>query len=261
MPKAIITNFSQAEMMTRALDITRRADAGELIPETDYILNYLDPLDAYRAITPERFVLLQTLQQLGTVSVHFLAQELERHYNIVYADIMELLKLNLVAHTPKGVSVPWDAIEWRLTIASTNNLNSSEQTSNPNYAFAEFLEQLFLPVQLPGVELPIKRNSDETSAMLSERVKEWTEDWRQQGLKQGIEQGLNAERDLLLRQTRRRFDVITAGQLQPLLAVVNDPEQLAIIGEWLIDCADGAAFLQQAANVVNNCSKNQELSQ
>jgi predicted transcriptional regulator len=115
MPKAIITNFSQAEIMTRALDIARRADAGESIQETDYILNYLDPLDAYRAITPERFVLLQTLQQLGTVRIQQLAQELQRDYHAVQADITALLALDLIAQTQEGVAIPWDAIEWRLT--------------------------------------------------------------------------------------------------------------------------------------------------
>jgi len=93
--------------------------------------------------------------------------------------------------------------------------------------------------------------------MLSERVKEWTQQWEQQGLQRGRQEGrqegkregLDAERALLLRQTRRRFGALIAAQLQPLLAVVNDPESLAVIGEWLIDCGDGADFLQQAAHV------------
>ncbi|MBK1720015.1 hypothetical protein [Thiocystis violacea] len=115
MPKAIITNLSQADMMARALDIACRADAGEPLPEADYILNYVDPLDAYRAITPKRFVLLQTLQRLGPVSIYVLAQEFGRNYSHVHTDITALLALDLVSRTPEGVSVPWEAIEWRLS--------------------------------------------------------------------------------------------------------------------------------------------------
>jgi hypothetical protein len=146
-----------------------------------------------------------------------------------------------------------------------------------HHAFTEFLRLVLLPARLPGIELPIMHELSEVRAMLSERVKEWTEQWKQQGLEQGLEQGmqrgieqgikwglksgLDTERALLLRQTQRRFGAPIAAQLQPLLAVVNDPEELAIIGEWLIDCGDGAEFLQQAANVAHNCSKNQESSQ
>jgi flagellar biosynthesis/type III secretory pathway protein FliH len=98
----------------------------------------------------------------------------------------------------------------------------------------------------------------EVRAMLSERVKEWTQQWEQQGLQRGRQEGrqegkregLDAERALLLRQTRRRFGALIAAQLQPLLAVVNDPESLAVIGEWLIDYNTGEALLQQVEQFV-----------
>lgn len=118
MSKALITNWSHAEMNAYALDRARRADAGEVLEDADYILNYADPVDAYRAITPERFRLLQRLQGLGTVSIYALAKELGRNYSNVHADISALLELELVARTPDGVFIPWAAVEWRLSTAT-----------------------------------------------------------------------------------------------------------------------------------------------
>ncbi|MDS4042753.1 MAG: hypothetical protein RKP20_16470 [Candidatus Competibacter sp.] len=117
MSKAIITNWSHAEMHAHAMDIARRADAGEDLPEADYILNYVDATAAYRDITPERFRLLETLQRLGTVSIYALTKALGRNYSNVHADVSALLELGLIARTPDGVSVPWEAVEWRLSTA------------------------------------------------------------------------------------------------------------------------------------------------
>lgn len=118
MPKAIITNLSHDELDARARDIARRLDAGEDLPEGDYLLNYPDTTLAYRAVTPERFRLLQVLQRLGAVSVYALARELGRNYSNVHADVAALLELELVARTPDGVFVPWTAVEWRLSTAT-----------------------------------------------------------------------------------------------------------------------------------------------
>jgi len=108
----------------------------------------------------------------------------------------------------------------------------------------------------------------EVRAMLSERVKEWNQQWEQQGLQRGRQEGiregrqegkregLDAERVLLLRQTRRRFGALIAAQLQPLLAVVNDPESLAVIGEWLIDYNTGEELLQQVEQFVKQTPTN-----
>lgn len=115
MPNALITNWSRAEMSAYAHDRARRADAGEEMEDADYILNYHDVTAAYRDITPERFRLLEKLQHLGPISIHALARELRRDYGSVDTDVAALLKLNLVSHTPEGVSIPWDAVEWRLS--------------------------------------------------------------------------------------------------------------------------------------------------
>lgn len=118
MSKAIITNWSNAELSAYEHDRVRRAMTGDDLPDADYILNYADVIAAYRDITPERFRLLATLQRLGTISIYALAKALERNYSNVHADVSALLDLDLIARTPDGVYVPWEAVEWRLSTAA-----------------------------------------------------------------------------------------------------------------------------------------------
>jgi predicted transposase YdaD len=94
----------------------------------------------------------------------------------------------------------------------------------------------------------------EVRAMLSERVKEWTQQWEQQGLLrgrlEGRREGLNAERFLLARQAKRRFGAAIAAQFELSIAIIDDSEQLSLIGEWLIDCNTGKELLQQVEQFV-----------
>jgi predicted transcriptional regulator len=117
MSKALITNRSHAELDAYERDRVRRAMAGEDLEEADYILNYPDVTRAFRDVTPERYRLLEVLQRLGPVSIYALARELGRNYSNVHADISALLELELVARTPDGVYIPWEAVEWRLSTA------------------------------------------------------------------------------------------------------------------------------------------------
>ena len=87
--------------------------------------------------------------------------------------------------------------------------------------------------------------------MLDERVVPWTEMWkregleagRKEGIQQGIQQGQAAERDLLVRLARKRFDEPCAQALAPLLEDVDDPEDLAQIGELILTCDTGAELI------------------
>lgn len=117
MPKALICNLTRAEMNARALAIARQADAGIALPAADYLLNFENPVDAYRAVTPERFRLLAVLQNAGPLTVYALAQRLERHYSNVHTDVNALIELGLIERTVDGVSIPWEAVEWRLSTA------------------------------------------------------------------------------------------------------------------------------------------------
>ena len=93
--------------------------------------------------------------------------------------------------------------------------------------------------------------------MLEERVKEWTAEWveegRRKGLEQGLERGLERgilqgiarEAELLRRLVMRKFDAPTAERLSAMLEGVDDPEELARVGEWIIECATGAELLDR----------------
>jgi hypothetical protein len=63
------------------------------------------------------------------------------------------------------------------------------------------------------------------------------------GRQQGLQQGLDFERQLLLRLVRRRFGEAVASSSAPVLARIAEPAVLEDLGEALLDCADGAAWL------------------
>ena len=87
--------------------------------------------------------------------------------------------------------------------------------------------------------------------MLEEQVHEWTAEWvaegREQGLKEGIEQGIergrSEERQLLCRQAAGKFDAETSARLAALLDRLSDPERLAQVGDWIIECETQAELL------------------
>ena len=97
--------------------------------------------------------------------------------------------------------------------------------------------------------------------MLAESVKEWTDQWFREGREQGLEQGLERgreqglecgraeERALLCRQAARKFDAETAARLAGLLDRLTDPERLAEVGDWIIECGTGAELLDRAGGL------------
>ena len=70
---------------------------------------------------------------------------------------------------------------------------------------------------------------------VQDRVRAWQEAEREQGRAEGIEH----ERALLRRLAERKFGEDTANRVAPLLAGIGEPERLADVGEWIIDCATG----------------------
>ncbi len=100
-----------------------------------------------------------------------------------------------------------------------------------------------LPPVLPVVLYNGRRNPltqlQETQTMLEETVREWTREW----LEQGIEQGRREERALLCRQAARKFDAGAAEGLATALAGVTDPDRLARVGDWIIECATASELL------------------
>ena len=65
----------------------------------------------------------------------------------------------------------------------------------------------------------------------------------EQGRTQGIEQGRHEERALLCRLAARKFDAVAAEGLAAALAGVTDPERLARVGDWIIECATASELL------------------
>ena len=91
----------------------------------------------------------------------------------------------------------------------------------------------------------------ETQTMLEETVREWTREWLEQGRAQGIEQGRaqgieqgrHEERALLCRLAARKFDAGAAEGLAASLTGVTDPDRLARVGDWIIECGSASDLL------------------
>ena len=95
----------------------------------------------------------------------------------------------------------------------------------------------------------------EIRSMLAERVEEWTAGWvaegRAPGLEEGRAQGIEQERRLLCRQAARKFGAETAPRLSDLLDRVADPERLAQVGEWVIECATEEELLARVQDATS----------
>jgi hypothetical protein len=72
---------------------------------------------------------------------------------------------------------------------------------------------------------------------------------RMEGERQGLARGLAAERTLLRRLAERRFGEATATHFAALVEPIDDPEQLAEVGEWIIDCGTGEDLLARVATL------------
>jgi flagellar biosynthesis/type III secretory pathway protein FliH len=121
----------------------------------------------------------------------------------------------------------------------------------------EFLEIMlrYLSAAAPQLEEDDLRRAVVQALPEGERIMATiAEKWVQQGLEQGLEQGLQqgleqgleqGERQVLLRQVRHRFGEAIARQSEVLLAQISDPAQLEDLGEVLLECEDGTAWLHR----------------
>ena len=71
---------------------------------------------------------------------------------------------------------------------------------------------------------------------------------RVEGMAHGRTEGLERERALLLRQARRRFGAAVSEALSELIKGVEDPDRLAEVGDWIVDCATGGELLKRAGD-------------
>ena len=93
--------------------------------------------------------------------------------------------------------------------------------------------------------------------MLAERAKEWTEQWFAEGLQEGLERGRvegleQGQRDMAVRLARLRFGDAVAERLSPVLDRIADPAALAAVGDWVIQCRDGAELVARAQAAANS---------
>ena len=130
-------------------------------------------------------------------------------------------------------------------------------------AFRAWVAQVLLPRRFRGTDSGSLPRLEEVRTMLAEQVQEWTEEWveegraqgreqgiaqgREQGIAQGREQGIAQgraeERALLCRQAERKFDATTARRLAVALGDAADPDRLAQVGDWIIECGTAADLL------------------
>ena len=80
-------------------------------------------------------------------------------------------------------------------------------------------------------------------ASTSEWRRELLEQGQAQGMARGIEQGRADERALLARQATRRFGATTGRQLSGLLKGFKSAQELAAVGDWIVDCETSADLL------------------
>jgi len=96
-------------------------------------------------------------------------------------------------------------------------------------AFNEWVVQVLLPRRLRGSASGPLPRIEEVRTMLAETVQEWTAEWVEQGREEG-------QRALLCRLATRKFDAVAGERLAAALAGVADPDRLAQVGDWIIEC-------------------------
>ena len=96
----------------------------------------------------------------------------------------------------------------------------------------------------------------EVEAMGSLAVERWREQkaqiharGRTQGRMEGRTEGIEHYRHSLARQASRRFGASAGERLSALLAGISVPEQLAAVGDAIIDCKTGAELLTAARRI------------
>ena len=112
-------------------------------------------------------------------------------------------------------------------------------------ALGEWIRQVLLRGRFPEAILERTAELEEVRTMLEEQVQEWTRQWFEEGREEGREQG---QRALLRRQAAWKFDAETAERLSDLLNGLSNPERLAEVGEWIIECETGAELLERAGS-------------
>ena len=117
------------------------------------------------------------------------------------------------------------------------------------YAWAPALWERSMPraVALPPLsELETSQGAEEMTSLIEANFDKWEAGLVQRGMEQGIAQGKTEARAQLRRLAGRKFGDRAAERLAALIEGVSDPERLAEVGDWIIDCGTEAEFLARA---------------
>ncbi len=82
--------------------------------------------------------------------------------------------------------------------------------------------------------------------MMKSMVDHWLAEGEARGMERGAALARADQRAQLHRQADRKFGARAAKRLSELIRDVTDPERLAEIGDWIIDCRTEAEFLARA---------------
>ena len=117
------------------------------------------------------------------------------------------------------------------------------------YAWAPALWERSMPgaVALPPLsELETSQGAEEMTSLIEANFDKWEAGLVQRGMEQGIAQGKTEARAQLRRLAGRKFGDRAAERLAALIEGESDPERLAEVGDWIIDCGTEAEFLARA---------------
>ena len=84
------------------------------------------------------------------------------------------------------------------------------------------------------------------SFMLKSMVDHWLAEGRERGVTEGVARARANERALLCQLAGRKFGGQAAERLSAQIEGVTDPQRLAEVGDWIIDCGTEAEFLTRA---------------
>ena len=133
-------------------------------------------------------------------------------------------------------------------------------------AFWQWLGRVHLPAHHVDVVLPPLKNWREAVTKMDDVLEDWRvpieeqarakgeaegrakgeAEGRAKGEAQGRAEGrMQGQADAMRWLAARKFDAVTAERLAGRLAEIADPERMEEIGEWLIECDDGAELLER----------------
>ena len=153
----------------------------------------------------------------------------------------------------RGRDPEWGAARLEGPFRALIDLLRVEEDDELTRVFATWVTQVVgLPDRLPDEALGPLEQLEETYTMLEETVQGWVERGRVEGIEQGrvegIEQGRHEERALLCRQAARKFGGDTSDRLAAALAGVTEPDRLAQVGDWIIECATAAELIARVGD-------------